>query len=327
MNPRMTKLAIVGGGPAGLTAAIYAGRANLKPILISGGFEGGSMIPGGQLMITTEVENFPGFPEGISGPELMARMQQQAAKFGADEIQEFATKFEFVNNGPHTITLADGQIVIAKAVILAMGAQAKWLGAKDEAKYINNGISACATCDGPLPMFRDKPIFVVGGGDSAVEEATFLTKFASRVYLVVRRDVLRASKIMQARTAAEPKLEILWNSVIDEYHGDEKGMLESVTIRSTLPGDGDDDRVRKMPATGVFMAIGHSPCTKHLIGTGIKLDQTGYVVPHDLIGTNIPGVFTAGDIHDTHFRQAVSAAGFGCMASIAAERWLETAAS
>lgn len=318
-----TKLCIVGGGPAGLTAAIYAGRANLKPVLVSGGFEGGSMIPGGQLMITTEVENFPGFPDGIDGPDLMVRMMEQAHKFNITEIQEFATGFVFNHsNGSsdsrtrHQITLANGDTILCEAVILAMGAQAKWLKAPNEEVYMNRGISACATCDGPLPMFRDKVILVIGGGDSAMEEATFLTKFGSKVYIVVRRDVLRASKIMLDRVLANPKIEILYNRSIKQYHGTD-GTLTGVTLQSTVSDNNWD-----IECAGVFMAIGHDPCTKHLSDTGIKMDPEGYLEVHDHVYTNIPGVYAAGDIHDIHFKQAITAAGFGCMAAIAAERGL-----
>jgi thioredoxin reductase (NADPH) len=311
----MSKLAIIGGGPAGLTAAIYAGRAGLNPILVSGGFEGGSMIPGGQLMITTDVENFPGFPDGIEGPELMDRMQRQALKFGAKEIQEFAISFNLKPSGPHEITLSDGSKIIADAIILAMGAQAKWLNAKDESKYINRGISACATCDGPLEMFRDQVVCVVGGGDSAVEEANFLTRFASKVYMIVRRDTLRASEIMATRAKENPKICILWNSSIVEYMGDSNGDLSGVVLRS-------NDVDMALPCKGVFMAIGHSPCTNCLKDSMLEMDEVGYLKTRDLVHTNIEGVFTAGDIHDNVYRQAISAAGFGCMASIAAERWL-----
>eukprot|EP01013_Petalomonas_cantuscygni_P002059 TRINITY_DN12076_c0_g1_i1.p1 TRINITY_DN12076_c0_g1~~TRINITY_DN12076_c0_g1_i1.p1 ORF type:complete len:456 (-),score=107.54 TRINITY_DN12076_c0_g1_i1:161-1387(-) len=378
-----TRCIIIGGGPAGLTAAIYTGRANLRPVVAHGGFEGGSMIPGGQLMITTEVENFPGFPEGVSGPDLMERMQKQAANFNIHELYQFATKFIFnttqaLSSGsspgvlpaptpaqattavdtatatqtmtataegasppatsavegsaeshgaqgihtkiaPHRVELDGGRIVVdADAVILAMGAQARWLGAENEEKYVNKGISACATCDGPLPMFRGKTIMVVGGGDSAVEEATFLTKFASHVYMVVRRDQLRASKAMQDRAFANSKLTILWNTAITAYHGGADGNLAGVDIENTSTKEKS-----KMECTGVFMAIGHDPCTKSLRSSGLNLDPAGYIAVRDNVWTSIPGVFSAGDIHDTHYRQAITAAGLGCMAAIAAERWLE----
>lgn len=317
-----TRLCIIGGGPAGLTSAIYAGRANLKPILVSGGFEGGSMIPGGQLMITTEVENFPGFPEGIAGPDLMVKMMEQAHRFNILEIQEFATGYHFnhsTNDNSkhlHQVTLANGDTILCEAVILAMGAQARWLKAPDEEVYINRGISACATCDGPLPMFYDKVILVIGGGDSAMEEATFLTKFASKVYIIVRRNVLRASHIMLDRALSNPKIEILYNRTVKQYHGDGQA-LTGVTLESTVGYE-----TREIECAGVFMAIGHDPCTKHVQGTGIKMDLEGYLEVHDHVYTNIPGVYAAGDIHDTHFKQAITAAGFGCMAAIAAERGL-----
>lgn len=311
-----TRVLIIGGGPAGLTAAIYAARANLEPIVAIGGFVGGSSIPGGQLMITTDVENFPGFPEGIMGPDLMDRMRQQAERFGAKIIEEFAEDFSFQEKGPHRVKVGD-QIIVADAVVLAMGAQAKWLGAEGEEKFVNNGISACATCDGPLPMFRDKRILVIGGGDSACEEAVFLTKFASEVVIVVRKDQLRASKIMAKRVLEHDKIKMQWNSNIVGYYGNDKGLLKGVKLK--VKGD-----EVCLDCAGVFMAIGHEPNTKAILKTGIELDQTGYIVARDGICTNIEGVFTAGDVHDQHYRQAVSAAGFGCMAAIACERWLNT---
>lgn len=323
MTQYQTQLCIVGGGPAGLTAAIYAGRAILKPVLVTGGFEGGSMIPGGQLMITTEVENYPGFPEGISGPDLMMKMQEQARHFNITEINEFAIEFS-LTNGKHLISLANGDQVYANAVILAMGAQAKWLRAPGEAFYTNRGVSACATCDGPLPMFKDQSILVVGGGDTAMEEAMFLSKFGSKIYIIVRRDVLRASKIMVDRVQSNPKIEILYNLAVQEYHGD-GNHLTSVDLVSTLPlGDNESSVTRSMQCAGVFLAIGHDPCTQALKTTDLQMNGEGYIVVHDHIYTNLPGVFAAGDIHDTHFKQAITAAGFGCMAAIAAERWLSS---
>jgi len=316
-TPQKIQLLIVGGGPAGLTAGIYAGRANLEPIIAVGGFHGGSMVPGGQLMITTEVENYPGFPDGISGPDLMARFQEQAKHFGGIIVEEFATEFKLKPGGPHMVKVGS-QWYETEAIILAMGAQARWLGAPDEQLFINKGISACATCDGPLPVYRNKHILVVGGGDSAMEEATFLAKFAAKVSIVVRRDQLRASKIMQDRALSNPKIEVLWNTLITGYYGDDD-FLKGVHLVNTQSGE-----KTSLDVGGVFMAIGHEPCTVPVKDSGLKLDESNYVSVHDHIFTNIDGVFAAGDIHDIHFKQAVSAAGFGCMSAIAAERWLET---
>jgi thioredoxin reductase (NADPH) len=312
---KKTELIIVGSGPAGLTAAIYAGRAGLKPI-VAGGSVSPQSIPGGQLMITTEVENFPGFPDGIDGPELMERFKAQATKFGAQIIEEFATEFKFQQGGPHQVKIGE-EWYLADAVVLANGAAAKWLGLDNETKLRNNGISACATCDGPLPLFRNKDIYVIGGGDSAVEEATFLTRFAKKVYLLIRSNKMRASKIMQKRAIDNPKIEILYNTTIASYIGDER--LTGLVLKDTTTGV-----TREVQVGGLFMAIGHEPLTQYLKGSGIELDEQGYIKVHDHIYTNIEGVFAAGDVHDTHFRQAVSAAGFGCMAAITAERWLET---
>eukprot|EP01120_Amphizonella_sp_Union-15-10_P011638 TRINITY_DN4991_c0_g1_i4.p1 TRINITY_DN4991_c0_g1~~TRINITY_DN4991_c0_g1_i4.p1 ORF type:complete len:330 (+),score=76.17 TRINITY_DN4991_c0_g1_i4:68-1057(+) len=313
-EPKTTELIIVGSGPAGLTAAIYAGRANLKPIVAAGGITPQS-IPGGQLMITTEVENYPGFPDGIDGPELMERFKAQALKFGAIIIEEFATDFRFRPGGPHDVKIGS-EWYSASAVILANGAAARWLDLPEESKFRNNGISACATCDGPLPLFRNKEIYVIGGGDSAVEESTFLTRFARKVFMLVRTNKMRASKIMQKRALENPKIEILYNTTIDSYIGDTR--LTGLVLRDTATG-----AKREVSADGLFMAIGHVPLTFHLKDSGVNLDDQGYIKVHDHIYTNIDGVFAAGDVHDTHFRQAVSAAGFGCMAAIAAERWLE----
>jgi thioredoxin reductase (NADPH) len=314
-NCLSTRVLIVGGGPAGLTAAIYAARANLEPVVAAGGFLGGSSVPGGQLMITTDVENFPGFPEGVLGPELMDRMRQQAERFGANIIDEFATDFCFNPEGPHRVTVGD-QVFEAQAVILAMGAQAKWLGAEGEERYVNRGISACATCDGPLPMFRNQRIVVVGGGDSACEEAAFLARFASEVVMVVRRDELRASKIMAKRVLEHEKIKIRWNTNVVGYYGDEDRLRG---VRLSVKGR---DATEELDCSGVFMAIGHEPSTREVAGSGLELDEKGYVVARDGVQTNLRGVFTAGDVHDQHYRQAVTAAGFGCMAAISCERWL-----
>lgn len=314
MSMRKTKLLIVGSGPAGLTAAIYAARANLSPVLAAGSILNQTM-PGGQLMITTEVENYPGFPEGIQGPELMDRFFQQARRFGTTIIEEWATEFRFKNGGPQQVKVGE-EWFEAEAVILANGAAAKWLNNPGEEKFRNNGISACATCDGPLPRFRNKKIFVVGGGDSACEEALFLTNFAEKVFLIHRRDKLRASKVMADRVQQHQKIEVLWNTSIKEYVGNET--LEALVLQDTVTGS-----TRTVECAGLFMAIGHEPNTKYLQGTGIELTKDGYIVVKDNVHTNIEGVFASGDCHDKFFRQAITASGFGCMSAITAERWLE----
>lgn len=310
-----TRVIIIGSGPAGLTAAIYAGRAGLNPIVAAGDITPKS-IPGGQLMITTEVENYPGFPDGIQGPELMERFKMQAIKFGAQIIEEYATEFKFKEGGPHEVKIGDVWY-LTHCVILANGAAAKWLGLEGEDKLRNNGISACATCDGPLPIFRNKEIYVIGGGDSAVEEATFLSKFAKKVYMLVRGDKMRASKIMQNRALNNAKIEIMFNTTIQSYIGEDR--LEGLVLQNTVDGT-----TKKVDTGGLFMAIGHEPLTEHLNNTGIQLDNNGYIKVKEHVYTNIEGVFAAGDVHDTHFKQAITAAGFGCMAAITAERWLES---
>jgi thioredoxin reductase (NADPH) len=301
---------IIGSGPSGLTAAIYASRAGLNPILIAGSISQ-NLVPGGQLMITTEIENYPGF-SSIAGPELMDLLFAQAKKFNTEIIEEFATEFEFKDEGYHRV-LAGGKWYEAPAIILAMGARAKWLGLANEVKFRNKGISACATCDGPLPMYRDKVIYVVGGGDTACEEALFLSKFASKVYIVHRRDRLRASKIMATRVLQHEKIEILWNTDIVGYIGDER--LSGLT----LSRNGNRENVS---CEALFMAIGHEPNTTPLQNTLVELDYMGYIKVRDNVFTNVDGVFAAGDCHDKAYRQAITASGFGCMASIACERWL-----
>lgn len=308
------KIIIVGAGPAGLTAAIYAGRAGLQPLVIAGEVLATQM-PGGQLMITTEVENYPGFPKGIQGPELMDKFMDQAKRFGATILEEFATEFDLKDGGPQKVKVGNTWHE-AEVLVLANGASARWMNLPGEEKYRNNGISACATCDGPLPIFRNKEIYVVGGGDSAMEEALFLTRFASKVSIIHRRDELRASKIMQKRALENEKIEIMWNSVLTGYKGET--FLEEIVVK-----DVNTNEERTIPVGGLFMAIGHVPNTKELRGSGIEMDEKGYIKVKDNVYTNIDGVFAAGDVHDTYFRQAISAAGFGCMAAIAAERWLE----
>ncbi|CEP03995.1 Thioredoxin reductase [Plasmodiophora brassicae] len=311
---RRVPVVIVGSGPSGLTAGIYAGRAGLTPVIAAGSVKG-TALPGGQLMITTDVSNFPGFPDDISGPELIDRMFQQAKRFGCEVIEQFATDFVLKPGGPHEVLIGDKWFA-CDALILANGASARWLGATGEEKFVNRGISACATCDGPLPIFRNKHIYVVGGGDSACEEAAFLTRFASKVYMIHRRDKLRASKVMADRVLSNPKVEVLWNTTIVSYTGVEK--LEGIVLEDTVT-----KQQRHVSAGGLFMAIGHDPNTGHLKKTGLELDDEGYIVVKNHVFTNIDGVFACGDCHDRTYRQAITASGFGCMAAITAERWLE----
>lgn len=266
-------------------------------------------------MITTEVENFPGFPEGVEGPDLIELMQKQAKKFGATIVDQWATEFSLPVGGPFKVKVGQ-QWYEAESVILANGAAARWLNAPGEQQFVNHGISACATCDGPLPVFRNKHLFVLGGGDSAIEEATFLTRFASKVTIIHRREALRASKIMQQRAKDNPKIEFAFNTVITGYQGGKS--LEAIKVKNV-----DTGLEQVWPAAGLFMAIGHDPLTSHLKDSGIETDPSGYIIAKNHVETNIDGVFTAGDVHDTHFRQAITAAGFGCMAAIAAERWIE----
>ena len=307
------RVIIIGSGPAGLTAAIYTARANLEPFVIEGEPSSTSDQPGGQLMLTTEVENFPGFPEGIMGPELMGRFKDQAARFGATFVTAKATKVEF-GERPLKVHVRD-EVYTADSVIVSTGAQSLMLGLEAEERLIGRGLSTCATCDGFF--FRGKEIAVVGGGDSAIEEATFLTKFATKVSLIVRRDALRASKIMQERALNNPKLEIVWNSVVSHVNGTES--LESVQLTNTVDGS-----VRTLDVTGLFIAIGHRPNTDVFKGV-LDMEDTGYLITRpDSTYTNIPGVFACGDVKDHTYRQAITAAGSGCMAAIDAERWLES---
>jgi len=300
-------LVIVGSGPAGYTAAIYAARAGLAPLVVAG-----SVTAGGALMNTTEVENFPGFPDGIQGPELMDQLQKQAEKFGAEVLWDDAVSLSL--DGPvKTVTVSGGETYEARAVILSTGSAYRELGLDDEKRMSGRGVSWCATCDGFF--FRDQEIIVVGGGDSAVEEATFLTRFGKRVTLVHRRDQLRASKIMADRAAADPKIEFAWNSEVVAIHGAEK--VTGVTLRDTVTGE-----TREHPATGVFVAIGHVPRTDLLVGQ-ITLDENGYVeVQGRSTRTNLPGVFAAGDVVDHTYRQAITAAGSGCAAALDAQHYL-----
>ncbi len=304
---------IIGSGPAGLTAAVYTARANLSPLLIEGEPSSTSDQPGGQLMLTTDVENFPGFPDGIMGPELMANMRAQAVRFGTEILTEKVTEVDF-SQRPFRVWVRDDEY-LANAVIVSTGAQSLMLGLEAERRLIGHGLSTCATCDGFF--FRGHEIAVVGGGDSAIEEATFLTKFADKVTIIHRRDELRASKIMQDRAFANPKIEFLWNSQVTDIFGDSS--VSGVEVTNTLDGS-----VSTLDVTGLFVAIGHRPNTDLFVG---KLDMdpaTGYLVTrHDSSYTDVEGVFACGDVQDDVYRQAITAAGSGCMAAIDAERWLE----
>ena len=303
---------IIGSGPAGLTAAIYAGRANLSPLVIEGEPSSTSDQPGGQLMLTTDVENFPGFPEGIMGPELMSNFRSQAQKFGAEFITAKVTNVNF-SNRPFEINVGN-DTHLAKSVIISTGAQSLMLNIPNESRLIGHGLSTCATCDGFF--FRDQEIEVVGGGDSALEEAIFLTRFASKVYLIHRRDELRASKIMQERAFQNPKLEFLWNNEVTQIDGDEK--LEGIILNNTITSEKLDLKIQ-----GLFIAIGHRPNTDLFKGH-LELKDNGYLVTlPDSSRTAIDGVFACGDVQDDYYRQAITAAGSGCMAAIDAERWLE----
>jgi thioredoxin reductase (NADPH) len=304
--PDTHELVIVGSGPAGLTAAVYAGRANLSPIVVEG------IGAGGQLMLTTDVENFPGFPDGILGPELMMKFREQAERFGAEFVTADADRVELTPGGPHTVWVGDREIR-ARSMIITTGAKARMLGLPNEQRLLGHGVSTCATCDGFF--FREKPIAVVGGGDSAIEEAIFLTKFATTVSVIHRRDELRASKIMQDRAFANPKIEFKWNSEVSDVVGD--GAVEKIRLRDTVTGAESD-----LDVQGVFVAIGHDPNTA-LFRDQLELDENGYVVTaSDSTRTSLEGVFAAGDVQDHVFRQAITASGSGCMAAIEAERWL-----
>ena len=299
---------IIGSGPAGLTAALYSARANLKPLLIEG------IEAGGQLMLTTMVENWPGFRDGIMGPDLMGEMRVQAERFGTEVIQGNVAKVD-LQKRPFTITLTDNRIFTCGALIIATGASARWLEIESDRKLSGHGVSTCATCDGYF--FRGRPIAVVGGGDSAMEEAVYLTKFASKVTVIHRRDSLRASKIMQDKAFANPKIEFIWDSEIAEVKDVGKGEVTGVVVRNLKTGARTE-----LPLDGVFIAIGHVPNTSLFEGQ-IDLDPAGYIVTHDGSRTSVPGVFAAGDVQDHIYRQAITAAGSGCMAAIDAERYLE----
>jgi thioredoxin reductase (NADPH) len=307
----MRKLIIIGSGPAGFTAAIYAARANLSPLMIAG--EPRDMqLPGGQLMWTTEVENFPGFPEGVTGPTLMERMRDQSTRFHVEILELDADEVDFVPGGPFRVRTKDDWHE-ARSVIIATGASANWLNLPNEMKYRNRGLSACAVCDGMF--FRGLDVMVVGGGDTALEEALTLAHHASKVIVVHRRHELRASKVMQDRAKANAKISFLWNTVLTEYLGQET--LSAVHVRDVTSGEEGI-----YPISGVFMGIGHTPNTGFLAGA-LERASNGYIVTRNFVETSVEGVFAAGDVHDHQFRQAITAAGFGCMAALKAERWLE----
>ena len=317
--PEPHNLVIIGSGPAGWTAAIYAARANLDPVVYSGvpKQNPAPVLPGGQLMLTTEVENYPGFPDGVTGPEMMQMFQKQAERFGTTVHQLDVEKVDF-SERPFTLELSTGETVKAKAVIIATGATANWLGLENELRLaqIGGGVSACAVCDGALPHFRQKHLAVVGGGDTAMEEATFLTKFASTVTVIHRRDELRASKVMQERFLAQPNAEVRWNSVVTDVLGDD--MITAVKLKDTQTGEESE-----MEVAGLFLAIGHTPATGFLKSSGLEFDDAGYIrLDSRSSRTNINGVFAAGDVADHEYRQAVTAAGMGCQAALDAERWL-----
>ncbi len=315
------KIVIIGSGPAGWTAAIYAARASLNPVVYVGVAkqDPGPILPGGQLMLTTEVENYPGFPEGVEGPEMMMKFEEQAKRFGTRIIGEDIIRCDFSRDGsPHTLHTSGGAIVKAHAVIISTGATANWIGLENEMRLARSGggVSACAVCDGALPVFRNQPVAVVGGGDTAMEEASYLTKFASRVYVIHRRSELRASKVMQQRFLAKPNAEVLWNKVVVDVLGAEK--ISGLRLKDTVTGEESE-----LPVKGLFVAIGHTPATRFLKDSGLEFDDAGYIdLKSRSSKTNIAGVFAAGDVADAKYRQAITAAGMGCQAAIDAEHWL-----
>ena len=317
--PNPEHCVIIGSGPAGWTAAIYAARANLEPVCCIGVPQSNPapVLPGGQLMLTTDVENYPGFPEGISGPEMMQQFQAQAERFGTRIIGEDVVSCDF-GSQPMRLTTSGGQEIETRSVIIATGATANWIGLDNELRLATSGggVSACAVCDGALPMFRDQPLAVVGGGDSAMEEASYLLKFASTVHIIHRRDAFRASKAMQERVLGADKAVVHWNSSVVDVHGETR--IEAVELEDTVTGERS-----RLDVSGLFIAIGHTPASKFLVDTGVELDDKGYILlPTRTSATNLPGVFAAGDVADAQYRQAVTAAGMGCQAALDAEHWL-----
>lgn len=308
MSNDVRNVIIIGSGPAGYTAAVYNARANLEPLVFAG------PEPGGQLTLTTDVENYPGFPEGVQGPELMEAMRKQAERFGAEVIWDAVTKVDF-SQRPFSLFVGDKEYQ-AKSVIISCGASAKLLGLDSEKKLMGHGVSTCAVCDGAF--FRDQDVIVVGGGDTAMEDSTFLTKFANKVEVVHRRDELRASKIMQERAFKNDKLSFLWNTVVEDIHDPEKNNVTGVTLKNVKTGETMEKDVQ-----GVFIAIGHQPNTDIFRGQ-IDMDETGYIKTKERTMTNVEGVFAAGDVVDYYYRQAITAAGMGCRAGMDAEKWLET---
>jgi thioredoxin reductase (NADPH) len=311
-HPAIENLVIIGSGPAGYTAAIYAGRANLKPLVFEGFQAGG--IPGGQLMTTTDVENFPGFPEGVTGPELMERMKAQADRWGAELVTEDVISVD-LSQRPFTVK-SSTRTVKTHSIIIATGATAKRLGLPSEQQYWNHGISACAICDGAIPLFNNVPLAIIGAGDTAAEEALFLTKYGSEVHMLVRGDKMRASKAMQDRVIAHPKIKIHWNTQAVDVFGEDRFMT-GIKLRNTHTGEETE-----LAAKGLFYAIGHKPNTDLFKGQ-MNLDETGYIVTqHGTVETSVEGVYAAGDVQDHEYRQAITAAGTGCAAALLAERWL-----
>ncbi len=326
-EPTIEKVVIIGSGPAGWTAAIYASRANLDPIVYVGVAkqDPGPILPGGQLMLTTDVENYPGFPEGIAGPEMMMKFEEQARRFGSRVVGEDIVKCEFSSDGSaHTLHTSGGSVVKAHTVIISTGATANWLGLESEMDLARNGggVSACAVCDGALPMFRDQPVAVIGGGDSALEEANYLTKFASKVHIIHRRDELRGSKVMQERFIGKENATVEWNKTvldcISEPNEHGANRLTAIQLKDTVTGE-----VSELPVKGMFVAIGHTPTTKFLRDTDLEFDDAGYIdLKTRSSRTNIAGVFAAGDVADAEYRQAITASGMGCQAALDAEHWL-----
>ncbi|MFN9992950.1 MAG: thioredoxin-disulfide reductase [Phycisphaerales bacterium] len=319
MSAHAHKVVIIGSGPAGWTAAIYAARAQLDPIVYCGipKADPGPILPGGQLMLTTEVENYPGFEHGVQGPEMMEKFRKQAERFGTKVVEDDIVKCDF-SSRPFALHTGEGKVIHAQSVILATGATANWLGLENEMRLARSGggVSACAVCDGALPVFRDQPLAVVGGGDTAMEEATYLTKFASTVYVIHRRDTLRASRIMQERFLSRPNAKVVWNKEVTEVFGADR--IEGVELTDTVTGEKS-----RLDVKGLFIAIGHTPTTKFLAGSGIAFNSKGYIdLKNRNSYTNIPGVFAAGDVADAEYRQAITAAGMGCQAALDAERWL-----